>query len=148
MAKKKKRGGAGGEPEGQVTEAPTCSCLLLCDDVVISTAQDKHVLQGVIGSFGLPAVPAVAGNFVAYLRVSNVYPSQRLSVRFENAASGEILFEFEASFVSQKDPLEVHTLVSRILPFEVKEFGRHILSAVYNGMPVAQTPVYVVEMEG
>ena len=147
MAKKKKRAG-GNRPEEPVTEAPTCSCLLLCDDVVVSTAQDKHVLQGVIGSFGLPTVPLVAGNFVAYLRVSNLYPGQRLSVRFENASSGEILFEFEASFVSQKDPLEVHTLVSRILPFEVKEFGRHILSAVYNGMPVAQTPVYAETMEG
>ncbi|HVS73159.1 MAG TPA: hypothetical protein VHQ47_18030 [Phycisphaerae bacterium] len=143
MAKKRKPAGSRPDP---LSEAPTCSCLLLCDDVVISTAQDKHVLQGVIGSFGLPAVPAVAGNFVAYLRVSNVYPSQKLSVRFENASSGEVLFEFEAQFVSQKDPLEVHTLVSRIYPFEVKEFGRHILSAVYNGMPVAQTPVYVVEM--
>jgi hypothetical protein len=147
MAKRRKKTGGGREGDA-LTEAPTCSCLLLCDDVLIYTAQDKHVLQGVIGSFGLPAVPAMAGNFVAYLRVSNVYPSQRLSVRFENAASGEILFEFEAQFVAEKDPLEVHTLVSRIYPFEVKEFGRHILSAVYNGMPVAQTPVYVVEMEG
>src|SRR5438552_10287125 len=78
MAKRKKKSAA-----KLATEPPTCNCLLLCDDVLVSRRKNKHTLQGVIGAIGVRQFPAVLGVYVAYLRVSNVYGSQKITVRFE-----------------------------------------------------------------
>lgn len=133
--KSKKNGGV---------EAPTSSCILLCDDVIVTHAQDKHVLQGIIGVIGVRSLPAVLGGYVAYIRLSNVYSSQKVTVQFEEADTGTALFAFEAGFPAQSDPLGVYTLIVRIRPFAVEKVGRYLFSVIYGGVAIASTPVMIV----
>ncbi len=93
-------------------EAPTSSCLLLCDDVLVSQGRQKHFLQGIIGVVGVTQLPAVIGGYVAYVRLSNVYASQKVTINFEEADTQEVLFEFEVGFPEKGDPLGVYTLVA------------------------------------
>jgi len=136
MAKKKVK-------KDRVPVAPTCSCLLLCEDVVVSHGTDKHMLQGVIGQITVPSLPTTLGGFVVYIRLSNVHAKQTVKVRFEHADSGEVLWELVAEVINQLDPLQVHTLIARVNAAKIEQAGRYILSANYDGLPVAQTPVLV-----
>lgn len=131
----------------KATEAPTCSCLLLCDDVVVSHSQGKHTLHGIIGGICVPELPAVVGNQVAYLRLSNVYPPQKVMVSFEHAETGQELWEFQAEFVPPLNPLQILTLVTRVPPFTISVPGRYILKANHDGVPLAQVPIEVHTME-
>ena len=128
---------------------PTCSCLLLCDDVVISHAHDKHMLQGVIGALSVPKLPAVLGGFVVYIRLSNVHAMQMVSVKFRHAKDGfddKGLWELVAQVI-QKDPLDVSTLIARVPPFQVTEAGRYIVTAEHNGIPLATIPVMLHNLD-
>jgi hypothetical protein len=143
MAKKKIKPA----PQPGVSVPPTCSCLLLCDDVIISHAHDKHVLQGVIGMLAVPKLPAVLGGFVVYIRLSNVHAKQTVKVKFHHGDSNEVLWELVAEVINQLDPLQVHTLITRVPPFEVKESGRYIVTADHDGIPLASIPIIVHNLD-
>lgn len=117
---------------------------MLCDDVVISHSQDKHNLVGIIGALGVRGTPAVSGGFVVYIRLSNVYSEQRVTVSFVSAQDDEVAWEFEAQLVSRNDPLAVHTLISRVPPFRLGKPGRYMLEAKHGGTVIAQTPIEVI----
>jgi hypothetical protein len=128
---------------GKITESPTCNCLLLCDDVLISGGRGKHYLQGVIGMLGAAEFPATIGGCVAYIRLSNVYADQKVSINLLNTRTEEIIFEFEAGFPDRSDPLGVYTLVVPIPPFVIAEPGRYLFNALHNNAPIAQSPIVV-----
>lgn len=130
----------------KITEAPTCSCLLLCDDVIVSHSQGKHTLHGIIGGLYVPELPATVGNQVAYLRLSNVYPPQKVTVSLEHAETGDQIWEFQAEFVPPVTPLQVLTLVTRVPPYRLAASGRYILRANHDGVPLAQVPIEVHTM--
>jgi len=132
-----------GRKKDRVPETPTCNCLVLCDDVVISHAKGKHTLYGIIGNIAPPSLPHIIGPFVAYIQISNIYAQQRVTVSFETGDAGEPQWEFAAEFVSRSDPLQVHTLVARIPPFLIEKPGRYILRANHEGIPLAQTPITI-----
>jgi hypothetical protein len=138
MARKKVKKNGG-------VEAPTSSCILLCDDVLISQGRNKHVLQGIIGVIGVATLPAVLGGYVAYIRLSNVYGSQQVTVQLEDAETSGVLFAFDAAFPAQSDPLGVYTLVVPIRPFAVEKVGRYLFSVIYGGVPIASTPVLIIQ---
>ena len=117
--------------------------MLLCDDVLVSRRKNKHTLQGVIGAIGVRQFPAVLGVYVAYLRVSNVYGSQKITVRFEKTRTDQTVFEFEAQLPDQQDPLGVYTLAVDVPPFAVDEAGRYMLSALSDNLPLAQSPIII-----
>lgn len=128
---------------------PTCSCLLLCDDVVISHAQEKHALHGVIGAMAVPKLPAVLGGFVVYIRLSNVHATQTVNVMFKPAKDepdAKGLWELVAQVI-QRDPLEVSTLIARVPPFQVTEAGRYIVTAEHGGVPLASIPVTIHNLD-
>lgn len=128
--------------------APTCSCLLLCEDVVVSHGSDKHMLQGVIGQIAVPTLPATIGGYVVYIRLSNVHAKQTVRVKFEHADTGEVLWELAAEVINQLDPLQVHTLIARLGAAKVEHSGRYILSTNFDGVPLAQTPVLINNLSG
>lgn len=139
MAKKRSR-----IPRAGPTVSPTCSCLILCDDVVISHARDKHQLNGVIGALLVPFVPFIATAGVVYVRVSNVHRQQKITVRLVRADDDhEPLWAIEAEIINQNKPLDVHTLVAKIPPFQVTKAGRHVLEAMYNGVQIASVPIMI-----
>lgn len=138
MAKRKSK------PKEAIPETPTCNCLLLCDDVVVSHGRDKQSLHGVIGVIGLRTLPAITGGFVAYIRLSNVYTNQKVTVGLEDAETDSPLWEFQAELVNRNDPLAVYTLVTRIPPFRVEKAGKYVLKAKHAGVPIAQTPIQIV----
>ena len=126
----------------RLTEEPTCNCILMCDDVLMS-AKNKHTLAGVIGVIGVAHLPIVLGNYVAYVRISNVYGTQRIRVGLEHTAEAP-LFEFMADLTGPQDPLGVHTLVVPIRPFQVESAGRYFFSArSENGSLLAGTPILI-----
>lgn len=141
MAKKSKR------KKAATAGTPTCNCLVLCDDVVVSHGRDKHNLMGIIGTLAFPALPAITGGFVAYVRLSNVHTQQRVTVGLEEAESEAPLWEFAAELVNRNDPLAVHTLVTKVPPFRIERPGRYLLKAKHNGVPLAQTPIIVVSAQ-
>lgn len=121
-----------------------CSCLVLCDDVVVSHGRDKHRLDGIIGAMTVPFVPHFAQGGVVYVRVSNVHQNQRLTVRLVSADDDhESLWEIEAEIVNRNEPLDVHTLVAKVPPFEVVKAGRYLLEAVFKGVPIATVPIMI-----
>lgn len=83
-------------PKPKVDSSPSCSCLLICDDVVVRHGRDKHLLEGVIGTIGVPRHHPYSGGFVIYGKVSNVHLQQSITVSFECADSEEVLWSFEA----------------------------------------------------
>jgi hypothetical protein len=123
---------------------------LLCDDVVISHAHDKHVLQGVIGTLAVPKLPAVIGGFVVYLRLSNVHAKQTVKVKFRHADNDDVergLWELDAEVINQLDPLQVHTLIARVPPFQVAQPGRYIVTAEHQGVPLATIPLMIQNLD-
>ncbi|HEV7297943.1 MAG TPA: hypothetical protein VGN72_01155 [Tepidisphaeraceae bacterium] len=123
-------------------EAPMNSCLLLCDDVLRSTIRGKHILQGVIGGVQLLQLPAIIGPYVAYIRWSNVYGGQKIKLNFRNE-DDDVIFGMEAKSPAKSDPLETHTLIIRIPPFEITTPGRYLFSAEHGGSPFAQTTIVI-----
>lgn len=125
------------------TEPPTCNCVLLCDDVLVSHAKGKHYLQGIIGVIVVPQLPATIGGYMAYVRVSNVYGTQKLRVSLDHGGSGEHLFAMEVQLPDKQDPLGLFTVVAKLPPFEVTEEGRYMFSAWSDGVQLAQSPIKI-----
>jgi len=117
--------------------------LVLCDDVVVHHARDKHTLNGLIGGIAVPQFPGLAGPYVAYVRLSNVHSNELVTVGLEHD-DGTKLWELEARLLNNNDPLLVHTLIARIPYFQVLVGGRHLLVARHNHVPVAQMPIQIV----
>lgn len=123
---------------------PSCSCILWCDDVVVSHGHDKHRLEGIIGAISVPLVPVNIQGGVIYLRLSNVRNNQSLKVALAPADDRrEPLWEAEIEIPSQNDPHAVRTLVARVPSFRVSEIGVYMLEARYDGVPIAQTPILI-----
>ena len=139
MAKKSKAAGQ----KGRVPEAPTCNCALLCDDVVESKGKGKHTLMGIIGAIFVPQFPANLGVFVAYVRLSNVYGAQKVTIGLDHAASNAKIFEAEVELPDIQDPLGVYTLVMPIRPFRIEQPGRYLFSVKSAGVPLAQSPILI-----
>jgi hypothetical protein len=137
MARKRKRSTRAS------SEPPTSSCLLICDDVLQSTATGKRIFHGIIDLIVVSSMPADIGPFAAYIRLSNVYGSQRILINLINAATDQEVFRFEAQSPVQSDPLATHTLILRIERFAVCEPGRYIFSASHAGVPFAQSPIII-----
>lgn len=124
--------------------SPTCSCLVLCDDVVVRHGHDKHELIGIIGSIVVPFVPSLVNGGVVYARVSNVHNIQKLTVSFVHADDDhEPLWRIDAEIVNRNEPLDVHTLMARVPPFPIEKAGRYLLEAKYNGVSIASAPIKV-----
>lgn len=136
MAKRKPKKKATGEP-------PTCNCLLLCDDVLVSQGKGKHFLQGIIGAIGVPGLPVMLGGYVAYVRLSNVYGSQEVTLQLEEAATEEVLFGMNVKLGAQTDPLGVYNLMIPVPPFVVHRAGTYLFTAVHQGMPITYTPIVI-----
>jgi len=139
MARRKRRKLAG--------EAPTSSCLMICDDVLMSVGRDKHTLHGVINGIVIPELPAVIGPYVAYIRLSNVYGGSEILISFCTADSDEEIFRLDAKAPDKSDPLQTHTLIIRIPAFAVEAAGRYIFSASHGGVPFAQSPIEISTLE-
>lgn len=125
-------------------ETPTCNCVLLCDDVVAS-AKGKHTLVGIIGLIVVPKLPAIIGNYVAYVRISNVYGNQDARISLDHAKTGDPVFEFQVP-LKQKDPLGVYTVVAPIPPFAVQDDGRYVFQVESRGEVLAQSPIEIVRV--
>lgn len=126
---------------------PTCSCLVLCDDVVVSHAFGKHQLSGIIGAMNVPFVPHPVPGGVVYVRVSNVHGNEQLTVRLVRADNDhEPIWEIQAEIVNRNEPLDVHTLVARVPAFEVQSAGRYLLEARHMGVPICTVPIQVNTM--
>jgi hypothetical protein len=128
-------------------EAPTLSCLLICDDVLMSVAGAKHMLHGVIDRIVVTELPAQIGPCVAYVRLSNVYSNQHIVLSFCRASTDEEVFRFDAKSPGKSDPLGTHTLILKIPGFAVEQPGRYIFSASHGGMPFAQSPITIQLIE-
>ncbi len=126
-----------------LNEAPTCNCILLCDDVLVSQAKGKHMLNGIIGVILVGGVPAILGGYVAYIRLSNVYGPQLVTVNLKLARTDDTIFEFDVKLPKEADPLGVYTLVVPIPLFQVAELGRYTFTAWSNQLPLAQTPIMI-----
>lgn len=146
MAKKKSKKAVPPTPAVSPTEPPMCSCLLLCDDVVVTHAKGgKHHLQGIIGGIGLP-LPATAGNHVVYLRLTNVYPNAHVVVSFQHEADNVPVWQFRAEFVPKSQPLDVNTMIVNVPPFRLTKAGRYHLQATYQEVPIATVPIIVHDL--
>lgn len=141
MAKRKKN-----PSRRQPTEPPTCNCILLCDDVLVSQGRGKHTLSGVIGTIILQGLPAQSGSFVAYIRLSNVYGSKDVQVSLLRADSNEPVFQFEAKLPDKTDPLGLYLLMVPIPPFKIERAGRYLFQAECDGEVLATSPISVVAM--
>lgn len=129
-------------------EAPTSSCLLICDDVLVSQGHNKHILNGVVGQIIVPKTPTALGPFVAYIRLSNVYGGQEIKLCFSSAGEEEEeVFSVVAKSPAQSDPLQTHTIILRIPQFEINEIGRYIFSATHGGVPFAQCPIEIEALD-
>ena len=125
------------------THAPTCSCLLLCDDVVVSHGKDKHNLMGIVGTICVRETPAVIGGFVAYARTSNSHGLEAVELVIRRPSDNEPIMRIQAEFQADT-PLNVTTLVTRIPPIKIEEPGRYMFSAESAGNILAQTPINVI----
>src|SRR5207247_143506 len=105
----------------------------------------KHTLGGVIGIVTTGRFPVVIGPTVAYIRLSNIYGSQKVRVDFIHAGTEESLFAFEIISPKEAEPLGVYTLIVPVPPFAVSEAGRYVLRVVSssNGDLLAQSPIQV-----
>jgi hypothetical protein len=141
MAKSRKKATRG------EAEAPTSSCLVICDEVLVSVAHGKHLLQGVINEINVPVVPIALGPFAAYIRLTNVYGGSEIRISLCKADDDEDVFAFPAKAPEVSSPLQSHTLIIRIPPFAIEESGRYIFSASHAGVPFAQSPIQINVVE-
>jgi hypothetical protein len=141
MAKRRKR------ISKYAVEAPTSSCLIICNDVMTGTLDGRTVINGIIDGLVLSSTPAVIGPFVAYIRFSNVYAEQKISLSFARPDDEHKVFELPLTAPKQSDPLKTHTLVIRINQFEIKESGRYIFQASHGGVAFAQSPIDITTLE-
>jgi hypothetical protein len=139
MAKKRPKRHKRGIPE-----TPTCNCILLCDDVVISQGKGKHTLQGVIGAIVTPRLPSELGGYVAYIRVQNVYGNKMLVVSLDEASTGEPVFAFQAGFPDKKDPLDLYTICVPVKTFRVHQAGLYWFTVRCDNEILAQSPIRIV----
>lgn len=129
-------------PQG-VPDLPTCNCALLCEDVLMSAARGKHILHGIVNLVVVASLPATVGPFVSYVRVSNVYGTQELTIRLVSGTD-RVVFELRAQLKSP-DPLGLYNLVVPIPPFGITEAGRHMFSVLAGGEVLAQSPILVMD---
>ena len=139
MAKK----GKPARRKGSVPEHPTCNCALLCDDVLESKGRGKHNLIGIIGAILTPQFPAVLGGYVAYVRLSNVYGRQKVTIGLDDTASDEKVFEGGIDLPDIKDPLGGYTLVPPIPGFRIERPGRYMFSVKSGGIPLAESAILI-----
>ncbi len=124
-------------------EPPTSSCLLICQDVSSGIIDARHVPTGIVDRIRLGDTPAMVGPLAAYIRLSNVYPAQEISLTFARSGTDDELFRLGARSPSNSDPLETHTLVLPIPPFEIGMAGRSVFQALHAQVPFAQCAVEV-----
>lgn len=125
------------------TVAPTCSCLLLCEDVVESKATNKYVLEGVIEVVRSRAYPLHFGPSVAFLRLSNVHGSQQFRVRLAgDEPRSRVLVEFLATSHPEADPSGIVTTVVSLGKFLVPKPGRYSLTVSHNGQELSSCVIY------
>lgn len=124
-------------------EAPTCNCVLLCDEVTQS-AKGKHSLHGVIGIIAAPTIPAWIGGYVTYVRISNVYGLQTVRISLDRADDGVEVMAFDVQ-LNPPDPLGVHTIVAVLPPFKVDQPGRYLFEAKSGQLALASSPIQIVQ---
>lgn len=124
-------------------EGPISDCLLLCDDVTLSHKTGKRTLVGIIGGIAVPRFPARIGGFVAYLRLRNVYPHQKIRLVFRRASDDSEVASFGLHSPKKSDPLGQHTLIIPIPRFPVTDPGWYLFSAEHDGAPIVVTRIEV-----
>lgn len=117
---------------------PTCNCIMLCDDVVVSAASNKHNLVGLINGIAVRELPAVLGGYMAYVRGTNVHGEQVIRLVLESADDEEEILAIEGKFTKETHPLSVYTVMLKLPAFKVERAGRYLFSAKHNGVPIAQ----------
>jgi hypothetical protein len=125
-------------------EPPTSSCLLICEDILVSPSRDKHYLQGVISKIVVPKLPVTIGPLAAYVRLSNVYGSQQIEIAFSGGGEDKPIFSFVATSPPSSNPLETQTIMLGLPVIKLKKPGRHVFSASHGGVPFATTNVEVI----
>lgn len=128
-----------GETTLAASESPTCSCLILCEEVLTSVVRGKHVLHGVIGHILVPSVPARIGPFAAYVRFQNVYPNQEVRIALRKDGDAEPVFELRGESTGGSNPLGLYTFIIAIPPFVVSAAGRYYLTASHDGVAFADS---------
>jgi len=124
-------------------EAPTCSCALLCDEVLVAQRAGKHTLQGIIGTIMVQSFPARLGGYVAYIRLSNVYGTQKVTISLEDDGETERVFEGVLTISGSTQPLDVYNVVESVPVFDLKRPGRYIFSVKSHGLTLASTPILI-----
>lgn len=137
MAKRKKKA------TKNTSEAPTSSCLLLCEDVTVSLRNNLHTLHGVVSEMFVPRVPTMSGVGVAYIRFSNVYANQQIVLTIEHAETQKRVYIFPTQAPPDSDPLGNIVIILRIPPFEISHSGRYIFSANHNDISFAECVITV-----
>lgn len=123
---------------------PTCNCIMLCDDVMLSMGRNKHNLIGLINSIQVRELPATLGGYMAYVRGSNVHGEQTIRLVLETADTEEEVLAIEGKFTKETDPLSVYTVMLRLPMFTVQQAGRYLFSAKHNGVAIAQMAVEII----
>jgi hypothetical protein len=138
-----------GRSQSPPARPPSCSCIILCDDLVVSHVNgQKHTLQGVIGGVRVPEFPAALGPYMCYIRLANLINKEDIEVSFEYADTNETIFSVRVPLPPQEHPLGVCTLVLNIPQFGLEKPGRYLLSAKHNGFAVAESPIVVQTSSG
>jgi hypothetical protein len=137
MAKRK------GKATKFTSEPPTASCLLLCEEVTVKYGLDKHILEGIISEMNAPGLPFMTGPGVAYVRMSNVYPNQKMTLRFAHLETAEVVFELSIQAPPNSDPLRNQIIIAPIRPFVIYHSGRYMFGAIHNDIPFAECMIEV-----
>jgi len=140
MAKRKK-------PIKPPEEAPTSSCVLLCQDVTISVVAGMHTLHGVVSEMHAPSLPITAGAGVVYVRFSNWYSSQEIILRFMHIETEEVVFQLGARSPAGSNPLADNPIIIRIPPFVLTRAGRYSLGALHHDLVVAESVITVFGLD-
>jgi hypothetical protein len=138
MAKRKKKA------TRHTSESPTSSCLLLCEDVIVKYGQQRHFLEGIVSEMYTPSLPLQTGPSVAYIRMSNVYPNQKITLRFAHLETEDVVFELYVQAPPNSDPLKNQNIIAPIRPFMIHHSGRYIFSAMHNEVAFAECMIEVV----
>jgi hypothetical protein len=141
MAKKRKNA------KKKTGEAPTFSCILLCEDVTVSYGSDKHNLYGIVSEMFSPFLPFQTGRAVAYVRLSNFYANQRILIRFAHVETGDVIFEIPAIASKDSNPLTNHIIIAPVFPFVISRSGRYIFSALHDDIAIAECVITVKTLQ-